>query len=163
LKHLLVKRGQPEGDRLHSTRVHCGDRTKVLFREPRQTDVRLLRDFINPFADEPRSGLLINKKVTLKEERAWLKSRLASIKEVLSISHPEQGPALALPDGVSCLEDSDPPRSTPGGRSIGSGPPLLRTTPRSHLETANTSPSSNAAQLILFAGYSEGIGDRKTV
>ena len=38
-------------------------------------------DLINSFVDEPRSGLLINKKVTLKEERAWLKSMLESIKD----------------------------------------------------------------------------------
>jgi len=56
------------------------DGNKVVFREPKKTDAKLLLEFINAFVDEPRSGLLINKKGTLKEERAWLKNTLESIK-----------------------------------------------------------------------------------
>jgi RimJ/RimL family protein N-acetyltransferase len=56
------------------------DGKKVLFREPKKTDARLLMEFINAFVDEPRSGLLINRKGTLKEEQAWLKQTLESIK-----------------------------------------------------------------------------------
>jgi len=37
-------------------------------------------DFINAFVAEPMSGLLINKRVHLKEEKAWLKGWLADIK-----------------------------------------------------------------------------------
>ena len=56
------------------------DGTSVVFREPRPSDAKLLMDFINAFVAEPMSGLLINKRVHLKEEKAWLKGWLADIK-----------------------------------------------------------------------------------
>lgn len=56
------------------------DGTSVVFREPRTSDAKLLMDFINAFVAEPMSGLLINKRVHLKEERAWLRGWLADIR-----------------------------------------------------------------------------------
>jgi len=61
-------------------RFTARDGTKVLIREPRPTDVRQLMDFINGFVKEPKSGLLIDKKVNLKEEKAWLKGWIADIR-----------------------------------------------------------------------------------
>jgi RimJ/RimL family protein N-acetyltransferase len=55
------------------------DGTQVLFREPVQKDAAQLMRFINAFVAEKRSGLLINKKASLKEEIAWLKSWRADI------------------------------------------------------------------------------------
>jgi RimJ/RimL family protein N-acetyltransferase len=57
------------------------DGTSVVFREPRPSDARLLMDFINAFVAEPMSGLLINKRVRPKEERAWLRGWLADIRD----------------------------------------------------------------------------------
>jgi RimJ/RimL family protein N-acetyltransferase len=56
------------------------DGTNVIFREPKPSDAKLLMDFINRFVAEPMSGLLINKKATLKEERAWLRGWLSDVK-----------------------------------------------------------------------------------
>jgi RimJ/RimL family protein N-acetyltransferase len=61
-------------------RFTARDGTSVVFREPRPSDSKLLMDFINAFVEEPMSGLLINKKVRLKEEKAWLRGWLADIK-----------------------------------------------------------------------------------
>ena len=52
----------------------------VVFREPNPSDAKLLMDFINAFVAEPMSGLLINKKVRLKEEKVWLRGWLSDIK-----------------------------------------------------------------------------------
>ncbi|MBU0623953.1 MAG: GNAT family N-acetyltransferase [Candidatus Thermoplasmatota archaeon] len=56
------------------------DGTSVIFREPRTSDSKLLMDFINTFVEEPMSGLLINKRVRLKEEKVWLGRWLADIR-----------------------------------------------------------------------------------
>jgi len=56
------------------------DGTSVVFREPRTSDAKLLMDFINPFVAEPMSGLFINKRVHLKEEKVWLRGRLMDIR-----------------------------------------------------------------------------------
>jgi RimJ/RimL family protein N-acetyltransferase len=61
-------------------RFTARDGTSVIFREPRPSDSKLLMDFINPFVAEPMSGLLINKRVRLREERVWLRGWLADIK-----------------------------------------------------------------------------------
>ena len=61
-------------------RFTARDGTCVVFREPRPSDAKLLMDFINAFVAEPMSGLLINKRVRLKEEKAWLRGWLADIK-----------------------------------------------------------------------------------
>ncbi len=56
------------------------DGTKVVFREPRPSDARALMNFINGFVGQERSGLLISKKTTIREERKWLRERLNEIK-----------------------------------------------------------------------------------
>jgi len=61
-------------------RFTARDGTKVVFREPRQTDAKQLKDFINSFVKEPRSGLLINRRVSLRDEKAWLKVWIADIR-----------------------------------------------------------------------------------
>jgi RimJ/RimL family protein N-acetyltransferase len=55
------------------------DGLEILIREPKEGDERELMRFINSFIDEPRSGLLINKKITLDDEREWLRSRLSDM------------------------------------------------------------------------------------
>lgn len=56
------------------------DGTVVTFREPVIDDLRQLMSFINSFVEEPMSGILMNKKVTLKSERSWLEGQLRDIK-----------------------------------------------------------------------------------
>lgn len=56
------------------------DGTRVVFREPTQKDAAQLMRYINRFVAEPRSGLLINRKVSLKSEKAWLKGWIEDIK-----------------------------------------------------------------------------------
>ena len=58
----------------------ASDGTELIFREPAKGEARKLMSFINPFVDEPRSGLLINKKVTFKGEEGWLEARLGEIR-----------------------------------------------------------------------------------
>ena len=57
------------------------DGKKVVFREPKSTDARSLMDFINGFVGEEKSGLLIDKKANIREERRWLKQRIREIKK----------------------------------------------------------------------------------
>jgi RimJ/RimL family protein N-acetyltransferase len=61
-------------------RFTAKDGTSVVFREPKPSDAKLLMDFINPFVEESMSGLLINKRVRMKEEKAWLRGWLADIR-----------------------------------------------------------------------------------
>lgn len=61
-------------------RLKTGDGTRVFFREPKSTDAKQLMDFINDFVTEPRSGLLIDERVSLKDEKAWLKGWIEDIK-----------------------------------------------------------------------------------
>lgn len=56
------------------------DRTRVVFREPRRTDARQLMGLINSVIEEPMSGLMMNKKIRLKEEVKWLDGRLSEIR-----------------------------------------------------------------------------------
>lgn len=58
----------------------ASDGTQLVFREPVDGEAKALMSFINRFVDEPRSGLLINEKVTLKGEEKWLRSVLGEIK-----------------------------------------------------------------------------------
>lgn len=61
--------------------VHvASDGEEYVFREPVPGEARKYMVFINSFVGEPMSGLLINKRVTLKEEEAWLKGRLADVR-----------------------------------------------------------------------------------
>lgn len=62
-----------------SYRFTTKDGTKVVFREPRRTDAKLLMDFINPFVTEQLSGILIDSKVNLKGERQWLSGWMSDI------------------------------------------------------------------------------------
>jgi len=57
------------------------DGTRVVFREPRETDAVQLMNLINSVIDEPMSGLLMNKRTSLKDERKWLKHRIEDIKQ----------------------------------------------------------------------------------
>lgn len=57
------------------------DGKKVVFREPKSTDARLLMDFINGFVGEEKSGLLIDKKANIREERHWLRQRIREMKK----------------------------------------------------------------------------------
>ena len=56
------------------------DGTQVLFREPKSKDTVHFMRFINPMTAEKRSGILMNKRVNLKGETAWLRSWLADIR-----------------------------------------------------------------------------------
>jgi len=56
------------------------DGTKVVFREPRPTDAKLFMNFINSFVTEQYSGILIDSKVNLSEERRWLNGWISDIK-----------------------------------------------------------------------------------
>ena len=60
--------------------VRASDGTELVFREPVKGDARALMSFINPFVDEPMSGLLIDKRVSLRDEEKWLESRLGEIR-----------------------------------------------------------------------------------
>ncbi|HUU06929.1 MAG TPA: GNAT family N-acetyltransferase, partial [Thermoplasmata archaeon] len=57
------------------------DGTVVIFREPSSEDARALMRFINSVVREKKSGILIDKPVTLKEEVGWLNGRLSDIKK----------------------------------------------------------------------------------
>jgi RimJ/RimL family protein N-acetyltransferase len=56
------------------------DGTAFTFREPTAGDTKQLMSFINSFIDEPMSGILMNKKVTLRSEKAWLDGQLREIR-----------------------------------------------------------------------------------
>jgi RimJ/RimL family protein N-acetyltransferase len=62
-------------------RFRARDGTELLFREPVRSDAPRMMRFINAFVSERRSGLLIDKKVTLAGERIWLKGWLADVKQ----------------------------------------------------------------------------------
>lgn len=57
------------------------DGTQLRFREPYPDDAPKMMRFINAFVSEPRSGLLIDRKVTLASEKVWFKGWLADIKQ----------------------------------------------------------------------------------
>jgi RimJ/RimL family protein N-acetyltransferase len=59
----------------------ANDGTTVIIREPTSADARGLMRFINSVVREEKSGILIDKPVTLKEEVAWLNGRLNDIKK----------------------------------------------------------------------------------
>ncbi len=58
----------------------ASDGTELVFREPVKGDAKACMSFINSFVDERRSGILIDKKVTLKAEEKWLESQLSDTK-----------------------------------------------------------------------------------
>ncbi len=57
------------------------DGTRIVLREPMSTDARPMMRYINSVIRERRSGILMNRPVTLKQEEAWLKTRLEEIKK----------------------------------------------------------------------------------
>ena len=61
-------------------RFTAEDGTRLLFREPGPKDAPQLMRFINAFVAEHRSGILINKRATLAEEKRWLKGWLDDIR-----------------------------------------------------------------------------------
>lgn len=64
-----------------SYRFAAQDGTELLFREPVLGDAPGLVKFFNPIVAEKRSGLLVNKPVTPRQERAWLRTRINEIKK----------------------------------------------------------------------------------
>jgi RimJ/RimL family protein N-acetyltransferase len=63
------------------TEFEANDGTMVIFREPTSEDARALMRFINSVVREKKSGILIDKPVTLKEEVGWLNGRLGDMKK----------------------------------------------------------------------------------
>lgn len=63
------------------TKFVADDGTIVIFREPRAEDAASLRRFINSVIGEDLSGIVMDKKFTLKEERTWLRTVLKDIRE----------------------------------------------------------------------------------
>ena len=61
-------------------RFTAGDGTVLIFREPGPSDAMQFMRFINAFVNERMSGILINKKATLKAQKAWLKGNMADIR-----------------------------------------------------------------------------------
>ncbi len=56
------------------------DGDEVVLREPSTSDARALMRYINSVIREPRSGILMDRTVTLKQEEEWLKARIDEIK-----------------------------------------------------------------------------------
>ena len=54
---------------------------EILIREPKSTDAKALMDYINPMTQEPGISISMDKPVTLKEEKEYLKGVLKLIKE----------------------------------------------------------------------------------
>jgi len=60
----------------HST----ADGAEFIFREPVKTDARALMRFINSVVAEPMSGLMMDRKVSMKDEERWLSARLSEVR-----------------------------------------------------------------------------------
>ncbi len=56
------------------------DGAHVLFREPKLSDIPLLTRMLNSVVYEPMSGLMIDKRVGIRQERVWLEGRLKEIR-----------------------------------------------------------------------------------
>ncbi|HUV61844.1 MAG TPA: GNAT family N-acetyltransferase [Thermoplasmata archaeon] len=63
------------------TEFTANDGTTVIIREPTSSDARGLMRFINSIVREKKSGILIDKPITFKEEVGWLNGRLGDIKK----------------------------------------------------------------------------------
>ena len=59
----------------------AADGTEFVIREPKGSDAKAMMKYINSVIREKRSGIIIDKPLTLKEEEAWLKDRLAEIRK----------------------------------------------------------------------------------
>ena len=68
-----------------STQFIAKDGTRFLLREPMGSDARAAMIFINSFVGEERSGIVITKKKTLKDERKWLGGMRDGIKKKVTV------------------------------------------------------------------------------
>ena len=59
----------------------AADGTEFVIREPTGSDAKEMMRYINSVIREKRSGIIIDKPLTLKQEEAWLKDRLAEIRK----------------------------------------------------------------------------------
>jgi RimJ/RimL family protein N-acetyltransferase len=59
----------------------AADGTEFVIREPSSSDARAMMKYINSVIREKRSGIIIDKPLTLKQEEAWLKERLDEIRK----------------------------------------------------------------------------------
>lgn len=57
------------------------DGTRFIVREPKKSDAKQLMIMFNKIIAEPGIGLNVKKKVTLKQEKDWLKGLLAAVKK----------------------------------------------------------------------------------
>jgi RimJ/RimL family protein N-acetyltransferase len=55
--------------------------TQVVLREPVSADAKSMMKYINSVIRERRSGIVVDRPVTLKQEEAWLKARLEEIRK----------------------------------------------------------------------------------
>jgi hypothetical protein len=55
------------------------DGSEFIFREPRMKDAKACLDYVNELVEEG-APININKKVTLREERAWLRGQIDEVK-----------------------------------------------------------------------------------
>jgi len=74
----------------------ANDGTRVIFREPRAEDSKALMRFINSVIEEKMSGMMMNKKVTLSKEEAWLRKVLKEIRsrEIVMLTAESEGKIL---------------------------------------------------------------------
>lgn len=66
---------------MYKKKFKAKDGTEVLFREPKLSDAKDAMNYINKIACEKRSGVNINKKLKLKDEKNWLKGVISGIKK----------------------------------------------------------------------------------
>lgn len=59
----------------------AADGTEFVIREPTGSDAKEMMKYINSVIREKRSGIVIDRPLTLKQEEAWLKDRLDEIRK----------------------------------------------------------------------------------
>ena len=71
----------PSGDLLQSMKKFVAKNGEVfIFRVPRQNDEKACLEFINELIDEG-APIALDRKITLREERMWLKRQIWEIRE----------------------------------------------------------------------------------
>jgi RimJ/RimL family protein N-acetyltransferase len=72
------------------------DRSMITLREPKMSDAKALLNFINDLVEEG-APILRDKKVTLAEERAWLRNQMKAIRdgEVIMLIAEKNGEVIA--------------------------------------------------------------------
>lgn len=66
--------------------VHIdSDGNEYVFREPEKADARKFMVFINSIVCEPMSGILMDRKISLRQEEAWLEGRLGEVRSRRSV------------------------------------------------------------------------------